>query len=176
MNGASIGATTHPPGSWAWPVGAIAGVAGGSIEVAWIALYGRVAGYDGVAVARGVTQSVIPDLAAAPSAVPLGLAIHMGLAVALGIVIAVLVPRLLPRLVGTALEPVAVIALLVGVWAVNFFVILPAINPAFVTLVPYGVSLASKVLFGVAAAFVFRLSRRHFPPINANSEETIHVQ
>ncbi|MEC5292869.1 hypothetical protein VSX64_14230 [Aurantimonas sp. C2-6-R+9] len=138
-------------------------MAGGAIEVGWIALYEQLAGSDGAMVARGVTQSVIPGLVAARSAVPLGLAIHMGLAVALGIVIAVLMPRLLPRLVGTALEPVAVVAMLVGVWAMNFFVILPAINPAFVTLVPYGVSLASKVLFGVAAAFVFRFSRRHLP-------------
>ncbi len=144
-----------------WFAGTLAGLAGGAIEVAWIALYQHLAGADGENVARGVTESVLPGLVSAPAAVPLGLAIHMGLAVALGIVIALALPRLLPRLVGTALEPVAVVATLIGVWTINFFVVLPAINPAFVTLVPYGASLTSKVLFGFAAAFVLRAARRH---------------
>ncbi len=145
----------------AWSAGIVAGLAGGAIEVAWIALYQQIAGADGAAVARGVTQSVLPGMVSAPAAVPLGLAIHMGLAIALGIVIAVALPRLLPRLVGTIMEPAAVVATLIGVWAVNFFVVLPAINPAFVTLVPLSASLTSKVLFGFAAAFVLRAARRH---------------
>jgi hypothetical protein len=41
------------------------------------------------------------------------------------------------------------------VWAVNFFVVLPQVNPAFVHLPPYGVTLISKLLFGLAAARVF---------------------
>jgi hypothetical protein len=44
--------------------------------------------------------------------------------------------------------------LLVIVWAVNFFLVLPALNPAFVTLLPYGVTLFSKVLFGIAMGWV----------------------
>jgi hypothetical protein len=60
------------------------------------------------------------------------------LAILLGVVIASLVSRLLPRIVGTAMEPVVVVLTLVGVWAVNFFVVLPVINPDFVALVPYG--------------------------------------
>ena len=43
----------------------------------------------------------------------------------------------------------------------NFFIVLPVINPAFVTLVLYGASLVSKILFGFAAAFVFWCSRRY---------------
>jgi len=141
--------------------GVAAGLAGGAIEVAWIALYQQIAGADGAAVARGVTQSVMPGMISASAEVPLGLAIHMGLAMALGVLIALALPRALPRLVGTAMEPLAVVATLIGVWAVNFFVVLPAINPAFVTLVPLSASLASKVLFGFAAAFVLRAARRH---------------
>ena len=45
---------------------------------------------------------------------------------------------------------------LVGVWAVNFFVVLPGISPAFIHLVPYPVSLMSKILFGLAAAEALR--------------------
>jgi hypothetical protein len=151
----SVRVSTYLRGGGAWPVGAIAGLAGGAIELGWIALYQNMAGHESAAVARGITQTVIPQLAMAPAAVPLGVAIHMALAVGLGIVIAILVRKLLPRLIGTTIEPVVVVTMLVGVWAVNFFVILPAINPAFVTLVPYGASLASKVFFGFSAAFVF---------------------
>jgi len=45
---------------------------------------------------------------------------------------------------------------LIGVWAVNFFVVLPSIDPDFIHLVPYSVSLVSKVLFGLAAAEALR--------------------
>ena len=77
----------------------------GGIEIGWIALYQHLAGHESAAVARGVTQSLLPGLASAPAAVPLGLVIHMALAVALGIVIAVAIPRMAPRLAGTPLGP-----------------------------------------------------------------------
>jgi len=160
MSSTSVSNSTFLRGRSAWPIGALAGIAGGGIEIGWIALYQNMAGQDSAAVARGVTESVIPQLATSPVAVSLGLAIHMALAVGLGIVIAILVRKLLPHLVGTAMEPAVVVATLVGVWAMNFFVILPALNPAFVTLVPYAASLTSKVLFGFAAAFVFWCAAR----------------
>jgi hypothetical protein len=47
-------------------------------------------------------------------------------------------------------------AALAIVWGFNFFVLLPLISPDFVHLVPYPVSLASKLLFGLAAAEVLR--------------------
>ena len=52
------------------------------------------------------------------------------------------------------------LAALVSVWAVNFFVVLPTISPAFVHLAPYSVSLMSKVLFGLAAAEAEALRRQ----------------
>lgn len=135
--------------------GAVAGLAGGAIEVVWIALYQGFVGGDAGAVARGVTQTLFPQFASAPAASSAGLAIHMGLAVLLGTVIALSLRRFLPRIAGTAVEPLAVVGVLIGVWAINFFVVLPVINPGFVGLVPYGASFVSKVLFGFAAAFVF---------------------
>jgi hypothetical protein len=48
------------------------------------------------------------------------------------------------------------LAALAGVWAVNFFMVLPIVSPAFVHIVPYAVSLTSKLLFGVAAAEIVR--------------------
>jgi hypothetical protein len=176
MDGISIRVPAFLRGSGPLPVGALAGLAGGAVEVGWIALYQTVAGHHSVAVARGVTQSFIPGWAAAPAAVPLGVAIHMGLAILLGIAVAVLVNRLLPRSVGTAMEPAVVIVALAGVWAANFFVILPAINPDFVGLVPYGASFVSKLLFGFAAAFVFWCAHRFPSAQQQDSRETSDVQ
>ncbi len=144
-----------------WTVGTLAGFAGGIMEVVWIMLYQSLSGHDAAIVAKGVTESVFPDMAAAPSSVAIGLVIHMVLAIGLGIVIAIAVPLVLPRIAGTVLEPVIVVLALVGVWLMNFFVILPFVNPNFVTIVPYPVSFISKSLFGFAAAFVFWTSRRN---------------
>lgn len=141
-----------------WSTGAIAGLAGGAAEILWIAIFSRLSGGEAETVARGVTGTLIPGLEATAAGVPLGIAIHMGLAITLGIAIAVLVRSLLPRTAPPLIEPAAVISLLVGVWAINFFLILPAINPAFVTLVPYTASLISKILFGASAAFVLKYS------------------
>jgi len=144
----------YPHSRRAWSTGAIAGLAGGLAEVVWIALYARLSGGDSTAVARGITESLFPGVGSALVAAPLGIAIHMALAIVLGIAIAAMLRTGLPRVHGTALEPVITIALLAGVWGVNFFLVLPVINPAFVALVPYSVSLISKMLFGFSAALV----------------------
>ncbi|MBI4274611.1 MAG: hypothetical protein HY659_07925 [Rhizobiales bacterium] len=47
-----------------------------------------------------------------------------------------------------------VLAALAGVWVTNFFMILPLISPDVIHLVPYSVSLLSKLLFGLVAAAV----------------------
>jgi len=83
-----------------WTVGTLAGFAGGIMEVVWIMLYQSLSGHDAAIVAKGVTESVFPDMAAAPSSVAIGLVIHMVLAIGLGIVIAIAVPLVLPRIAG----------------------------------------------------------------------------
>ena len=49
-----------------------------------------------------------------------------------------------------------------AIWAFNFFVLLPQINPEFVALVPYAIALPSKLLFGLGLACgpLVRWSRR----------------
>jgi len=141
-----------------WPTGVLAGLAGGVAEISWITLYTNISGGEAAIVARGVTQTLFPRLIAPSTSVALGILVHMGLAIILGIVISIFVRSVLPRTAPPILEPVAVVTILVTVWAINFLIILPVINPAFVTLVPYAISLTSKVLFGVTAALVFRLS------------------
>jgi len=139
------------------------GLAGGASEVAWIAMYAQLSGSDAAVVARGITNSLFPWIQTTSMDAPLGVAIHMSLAVLLGIAIATVLQARFPRVSGTAREPVIIVMVLIAVWATNFFLVLPAINPAFVTLVPYGVSLISKVLFGFAAALVLHLHHEPHP-------------
>lgn len=128
--------------------GLAAGFFGGLAEVAWIAITQN----NAAGVARGVIGTIFPSLAASPNAVALGVTAHMLIALALGVALAVSVRWFMSKVASPA-KAFAVFASLIAIWAINFFVVLPAWNPEFVTLVPYGVSLVSKALFGVAAAF-----------------------
>ena len=133
-----------------------AGIAGGIAEIVWIGLVAPLSAPDPTAVARGVTEAVLPALGAGSGAVVLGLAIHMALAVVLGLALAVLLRRALPvERHGTLGEAALVVGALAIVWAVNFFVVLPMLSPAFLTLVPLWSALVSKLLFGATAALVF---------------------
>jgi hypothetical protein len=132
--------------------GVFAGAAGGLAEVLWVSLYASVSGLDAAVVARGVTtavglQTLVPH---APAAA--GIAIHMALAVALGVALAS-VWQVLPANLRKAHLAFGAAAL-TCVWAMNFFVVLPIVSPDFVHVVPYSVSLVSKLLFGLAAAHV----------------------
>ncbi len=136
--------------------GILAGAAGGLAEIIWVSLYAGVTDGNAATLARAVTTAagVTSLLPAAP--VTMGIAVHMTLAVLLGIALACLWQALASRRHGVSSRYVVVLAALAAVWALNFFVILPAISPAFVHLVPYSVSLMSKLLFGLAAAETLR--------------------
>lgn len=140
-------------------IGAFAGFAGGLAEVVWIALYGSATGAPTGAVAQGVVGSLFPALAASSSSVWLGVLIHMAIATALGLGLALTSGLLSSRDHAGYSEDVLVILALAGIWAVNFLVVLPYVNPDFVRLLPYTVTLLSKLLFGLSAATVFRANR-----------------
>jgi hypothetical protein len=132
----------------------LAGAAGGLAEVAWVSFYAAITGGNVAALARGVTTAagVTALLPAAP--VTTGIVVHMMLAVMLGVVLTGLWQSLQTQRVGSLY--VVSLTLLAAVWAINFFVILPGISPGFVNLLPLSVSLASKLLFGLAAAETLR--------------------
>jgi hypothetical protein len=136
---------------------ALAGLVGGAAEVAWITLYSTLTGGSAVQVATGITKTFDPGLASGALAVPMGVAIHFGLAIVLGLAVTILIRKSLPKLAGTMSEFALVVAALAVVWAVNFLVILPLVNPAFVHAVPFAVSFASKLLFGIGAGLVLLL-------------------
>ncbi len=140
-------------------IGVLAGLAGGAAEVAWVAGYGALTGVATAPVARGVTAAFLPALAVEPSGVWFGIAIHMLLAVGLGVVVAAaLSMRLLRQIEGWSRSTLIVLTLGL-VWAFNFLVVLPVLEPGFVTLLPVAVTLASKLLFGAAAAATLRTHR-----------------
>jgi hypothetical protein len=127
--------------------GLLAGIAGGTAEILWIWAY---AGPDSLNVARGVA-----DVVGIPGASPIaGLGVHMSIALALGIAL-VAAWRGASIWRGERISPFAfMLTALAIVWGLNFLLVLPAVGPAFVALLPYPVSLFSKLLFGLAAAAV----------------------
>jgi len=138
--------------------GAWAGLVGGAAEVLWITIYSRLTGGSTVDVATGITSTIFPTIPSQPAAILIGLAIHFVLATALGLAVTGLIRWMKPTLAGSVTEISLIIGALAVVWAVNFGIILPIVNPSFVTIVPMPVSFASKLLFGIAAAFVLRRS------------------
>jgi hypothetical protein len=138
-------------------VGVIAGLAGGLAEVAWISIYGAISGVSADLVAQEITRSIAPYASYSP--VLAGILIHLILAVGLGVGVALAIRLLLLGYGRVYTEFGLVIMTLATVWAVNFLLVLPYVNPHFVDLLPYTVTLASKLLFGLAAATVFRIER-----------------
>ncbi len=128
----------------------LAGVGGGLAEILWVMIYSAFTPVSGVVVAREVTASFFPALATGASGMWLGIVIHMALALALGYAFAYLIWKPLVRAHGPLATLAASALTLAAVWTVNFFVVLPALNPAFITLMPYSVTFASKMLFAVA--------------------------
>jgi hypothetical protein len=135
-----------------------AGLAGGVAEIVWLGLVGSRAPGGTGEVARQVTATVLPGGAALTFAPIVGVLIHLLLSVLLGFAFWRLVwlpfaGRLTPA--KAALCGVGSLAL---VWVVNFAVVLPALNPAFATLLPIWVTMISKLLFGAAMTAVLLTS------------------
>ncbi len=140
-------------------IGALAGLAGGLAEIGWVILYGAVTGAPTEPVARGVVGSLLPAFAASSWSPSLGIVIHLVLAVLLGLGLAFAFRFISSRFGAAPSEFGFAIIVLAAVWAGNFFLVLPLLNPAYVHLLPLGVTLVSKLLFGVTAAAVLRADR-----------------
>ena len=139
--------------------GVLAGLAGGLAEVVWIGVYGALSGTSVDLLAREVTRSIVPSYGASSSSAWLGILIHLILAVGLGISLAFAIRFSLRKHGRVYAEYSLVILTLTMVWAVNFLLVLPYFNPRFVDLLPYSVTLVSKLLFGLSAATVLCIER-----------------
>ena len=136
--------------------GVLAGAAGGLAEVIWVCLYSAATGGDAALLARGVTTAAGVNALLPSAPVMTGISVHMALAVLLGVALTGLWQSVASFRFSTASLYAAALATLAAVWAMNFFVVLPVVSPEFIHLVPYWVSLTSKLLFGFAAAEALR--------------------
>lgn len=127
-----------------------AGAAGGMAEVFWILAATSALGTDGWNVARAVGATLVPNLASSSFTPWIGVLIHF----LLSIVVAMMFIQLFGRQLRPAMLFLAALASLTVVWAISFLVLLPWINPSFVTLLPHPVTLISKLLFGLGMATV----------------------
>jgi len=130
----------------------LAGLCGGLAEIIWIASYSYLGPGNGEEIAREITASLLPGMANLSPAPLLGIAIHLVLSLALSLTFVgiVWVPTI--KRFGQPGILIVALAVLSFVWAINFLVVLPILNPVFVTLLPDSVTLFSKMLFGVAMA------------------------
>ena len=154
--------------------GVFLGIAGGIAEIMWVAVYALVTSGSSPAVAGAVSTSVSAALSgisleAAP--VFFGIVIHMALAIGLGVALVFAWRALTEQRQHRVNEYAFMVTALAMVWAFNFFILLPLIDPAFVALMPYPASLLSKLLFGLAGAFMLR----HMP-LYRSASIPIHVR
>jgi hypothetical protein len=156
--------------------GVFAGAAGGLAEIAWVTLYSAISGADPALLARGVTTAAGVNALLPSSPVMLGLGVHMTLAVMLGVVLAFAWRAVSAQRRGLSNPYPFMLAALAGVWAINFFVVLPLLSPPFIHIMPFAVSLTSKLLFGVAAAEVIRRKRGMFAETLARRVENRRAQ
>lgn len=151
--------------------GVVAGAAGGLAEIAWVGLYSGVTGGNAAVIAKAVTTAAGVDALFPGAAAGGGVAVHMILSIALGVALACVWRQCAGA--RWAIGPCAFsLAALLGVWCINFFAILPLVSPAFTHLLPYAVSLTSKLLFGAAAGQVLAVETRRLPQALA----AVHVQ
>jgi hypothetical protein len=132
----------------------LAGLAGGLAELVWVMLYSSLTQVSGSEVARQIAVTLFSALAHAPFAAALGVAIHFALSLALAVAFVWIVWRTFIRKRGIAWTFAGAAVALAVIWAANFLVVLPRLNPGFVVLMPYSAALFSKLLFGVAMAWV----------------------
>lgn len=124
------------------------GFLGGAAEVVVVTLAALVAGIGGWVVATGVSDATFGSIFWGTDAVVVGMVVHFALSFLIAACFVPFAARIQQRF-GALAVVAASAAALCGVWAMNFFVILPRVAPEFVTLVPYEISFLSKLSFGV---------------------------
>ena len=133
----------------------IAGMVGGSAEILWFMLIGVVLSFNIQDVATGITTSIFPYEGSLHYSASIGVAIHLFLSVLLAALYMITLGRWSLsryRLFGQLIVGMSALAF---VWVVNYFVVLPILNPSFIETTTYSLSLLSKVFFGIAMALTF---------------------
>ena len=131
-----------------------AGMAGGMVEIFWVTMYSNLSSVSATNVAREISATLLPFTANSYYAPMLGILFHLMLSLLLAISFNAIILKPVVRQFGNRSIILCCFTTLAIVWAVNFFIVLPIINPSFISLMPYVVTLISKLLFGLAMAWV----------------------
>ena len=138
----------------------LAGVFGGLSEVIWVSLYSTLNGTSVAAIGTAITATFYANTNGLVLAPVIGLVIHMGLSVLLAFGFGLLIcPLVEQRFQFKQSALIASVITLAIVWKINFFLLLPAWNPEFISLLPISVTLVSKLLFGVAMGLVLSVQQ-----------------
>jgi len=142
------------------------------MEVLWVNISATRLGVDAASIAREVSASVF--LAVGPPAMTfwIGLVVHFVLSLLISAAYAFFVwhTRFSAR---PGMWLIASVTSLAGIWAVNFFVLLPWLNPKFPTLLPLDVTFISKLLFAIALWGVFAAASRKVPVMGSGRRTTV---
>jgi len=128
------------------------GIVGGFAEVAVVASYGLGSNVSVTNVGRQIASAVGLDIGGAWT----GLAVHMALAAALGIALMASWSVTQRNMTDATSLYLFATGTLAAIWGINFFIVLPVLSPGFVTVLPYSVTLFSKLMFGVSAGMCIR--------------------
>lgn len=131
-------------------LGSLAGLVGGAAEIVWISIAYMFGGTSPVGVARAIAGTLGHSSTSATSTALMGASIHLALAGLLGGVMYMVWIRLLKPSKSRVSIMVFSIATLVAVWAINFYLVLPNLDPGFIVKVPVVTGLISKLSFAVA--------------------------
>ena len=132
----------------------LAGMVGGMMEIGWISIYSSLSSASAINVARQISATILPFTADSYYAPMLGLFIHLVLSLILAIFFSAIILKPAVRRYGTLGIMLSSFMTLGIVWVINFFIVLPILNPSFISLMPYVVTLISKLLFGMAMGWV----------------------
>ena len=132
----------------------LAGLAGGVMEIVWITFYSSLTSTSAANIARQISATVMPFAMDQGRMLTFGVGVHLFLSIMLAAVFVGVLYGPVVRRFGARGVFISGLTTLSAVWAVNFFVLLPVLNPAFPLLMPYAVTLTSKLLFGAAMTWV----------------------
>lgn len=137
-------------------IGALAGL----VMAASGMLYTLILGTGLFAVPSGIAAAFIDaDLSLTAGGILLGVGIHLALSFVIGVVFAIIVQSFLKTAVADGLSLVwPGLAMGALVWALNWFVLLPATYPEFLAVMPVLPALLVHLLFGLTLALYSRVS------------------
>jgi hypothetical protein len=140
----------------------VAGLSGGIAEIVWVGLYCYLTGLSSSTVAREIAASVSSDTGY-PTAALFGGVIHIALSLAISVIYALAIWRPFASQFDPIRSVTIAVVVLATIWFINFFLLLPVLNPVFISLMPYPVTLASKILFGLSMGSTFEYARAWRP-------------